>query len=135
MESTVENFDTDLLTYNAILGSWLFLPGTIEPPWALSGNLYVNKPWPGDSIANPFTMEGRAQVFEGVVNIRVKDSAGNILINTIATTSSGTQLSAFTKSISYPKPATSRGVIEVFSLSARDGAEQDKIVIPITFNK
>lgn len=133
MESSIENFDIDRLTYDEIMTSWEFLKGTPDPPWALTGNLFVNKPWPGDSVGNPFVIEGQAKVFEGLVNIRVKDSAGNILTNTTATTSSGTTLSAFTKNITFTKASTSKGVIEVFSLSARGGTEQDKVSIPITF--
>lgn len=119
--------------YNDFLDSWKFIDGTLDPPWSDSENILVDTPWPGDTIGNPITISGQALVFEGVVNIRIKAASGAVLANTTAQASSGIELSFFSKSVSYTATTEENGVIEVFSISAADGSEQDMISIPIIF--
>ena len=119
--------------YNDFLASWRFITGTPNPPWSSSGNILVETPWPGDTINNPVTVSGRALVFEGTASIRIKDANGTVLVNTTTQAQSGTELSAFSKSVSYTNPTTATGTVEVFSISAKDGSEQDKVEIPVNF--
>lgn len=125
--------------YDDFLDSWQFIEGAPDPPWSDSGNILVDTPWLGDTIGNPVTISGQALVFEGVVNIRIKTSPSDpladaeILADTTTQASSGIELSYFSKSVSYTATTEENGVIEVFSISAADGSEQDMVSIPVRF--
>ena len=119
--------------YDDFLSSWSFLPDTPNPPWSDSGNILVDTPWPGDKIGNPVTISGQALVFEGTISIRIKDANGTVLASTFAQAASGIELSAFSKSVSYTASTTTTGLVEVFSISAKDGSEQDKVIISVKF--
>ena len=125
--------------YDDFLDNWQFIEGVPDPPWSDSGNILVDTPWPKDMIGNPVTISGQALVFEGVVNIRIKTSPSDpladaeILAESTAQASSGIELSFFNKSVYYTATTEENGVIEVFSISAADGSEQDMVSIPIRF--
>lgn len=133
MLSPSEKLAANKKIYDDFLAGWEFLPDTPNPPWSDSGNILVEAPWPGDEIGNPVTISGQALVFEGTVSIRIKDVNGTVLASTFAQAASGVELSEFSKSVSYTNPTTSSGTVEVFSISAKDGSEQDKVVIPVKF--
>ena len=133
MISQPEELTTKQKIYSDFLDSWRFIAGTSNPPWSDSGNILVENPWPGDEIGNPVTVPGQALAFEGTVGIRIKDANSTILANTSAQAANGTELSTFSKSVSYTASTTATGTVEVFSISAKDGSEQDKVVIPVKF--
>ncbi|MDP2671313.1 MAG: Gmad2 immunoglobulin-like domain-containing protein [bacterium] len=131
--SEIKNFATDSSFLQALLDNLRFLEGTSDPPWSSSGMFIVETPWTGDTIANPVTIRGQGEVFEAVINLRIKDKDGNILISTTTKTAVGQELSNFSKTVKYKKPSTKQGSIEIFTISAKDGKEQNKIVIPVIF--
>jgi len=131
--SAPDKLTTNQGLYNDFLASWRFLSGTPNPPWSDSGNILVENPWPGDEIGNPVIISGKALVFEGTVSIRIKDANGAVLANTFAQAQSGVELSDFSKSVSYTASTTTAGTVEVFSISAKDGSEQDKVTILVKF--
>lgn len=133
LNSTKETYDQNKTIYDAFLTSWHFIKNTPKPPWANSGNILVYKPWLLDTIDNPVEISGEAIAFEGTVNIRIKDSSSHVLEEATTQTDSGAERSAFKTSVTFNKPATKTGTIEVYLVSPKDSSEQDKVTIPVTF--
>ena len=102
---------------------------------SVSGNIILDVPQEGAVITSPITVSGQAKVFEGNVSIRIKDSAGNVVKSdfTTANMPDVKQLGPFSKSVTFTKPNTSAGTIEVYSKSAKDGTETDIVKITIKF--
>lgn len=100
------------------------------------GNIVVAQPVSGDVVGLPLMIVGQARVFENVFQYRVKDDAGNVLAagHAMADAPDVGQYGSFTLSVNYEEPTTATGVVEVFSYSARDGAEQDMVSVPVTFS-
>lgn len=98
-------------------------------------NIIVTQPRPNTDVGLPLTISGEARVFENSVNIRLRNASGTELVEvvTTATATSTGQYGAFTASVTYPAPGTQTGTVEVFTLSAQDGSEIEKVIIPITF--
>lgn len=134
LNSTDSSYAEDKALYDEFLASWKFLKETKDPPWSASGNIIVNYPWLGDKIGSPLEIQGQAIAFEAVVNIRIKDSAGHTLADTTVKTASGTERSVFKEKISFEATTSKDGVVEVFTTSAKDGSEQDKVSIPVVFH-
>lgn len=127
------DFETNKTIYETFLTDFKFIKNTSNPPWSESRNILVDSPWSGDSIKNPVEISGEAIAFEGTVNIRVKDSDNHVLSQTTTQNQSGTERSAFKISLDFNKPTTKKGTIEVYTLSAKDGEEQDKVTITVIF--
>ncbi|MDB4940427.1 MAG: Spore germination protein-like protein [Candidatus Doudnabacteria bacterium] len=91
-------------------------------------------PTPYQEIKSPVIVSGKANFFEAVVSIRIKDDAGKVLAET-TTMASGAydKLYPFSKSVVYLKPSTSKGTVEIYEASAKDGSDTNKISIPIVF--
>src|SRR5205807_10085752 len=77
--------------------------------------IVVAMPAIGETISNPVTISGTADVFEGTVSIRILDQAGRRIANTFATATCGSGCrGTYSKSVSYSVSATQRGIIVVF---------------------
>ena len=124
---------TDEKIYQDFLNNWKFISNTANPPWSNSLSILVYAPWTDDKITNPVTVSGEAIAFEAVLNVRIKDADNHVLLNTTIQTKSGQEMSPFSNSLSYDKPTTKTGTVEVFTISPRDGSEQDTVTIPVTF--
>lgn len=135
LNSNGTNFNSDKSLYNSFLDNFEFSTNTANPPWSVSDNILVDSPWPGDGVASPVEIMGEAIAFEGIVSIRIKDSTGHTLVDTTIQTQSGNERSPFDSKITFNNPATSKGTLEVFTVSAKDGTEQDKVTVPITFQQ
>lgn len=113
----------------------------VKPPErqkpALEANIKVFNPKEGEEVGLPLKVKGEARVFEDTVNIRLKEKTGEILVEDITMTQSQEigQFGPFEKELSYPLPKTNEGVLEVFQISAKDGSEIDKVIIPIKFKE
>lgn len=97
-----------------------------------SRNIEVLSPLTGDKIKSGFSVKGNARVFENVVSIRLSDSSGNILSQTTSTANSPDtgEFGAFEKNINF-KTKDTEGKLEVYQVSAKDGSEIDKVIIPV----
>lgn len=133
LNSTEADFEANKVIYETFLTDFKFIKSTLNPSWSDSRSILVDTPWTGDSIQSPVTVSGEAEAFEGTVNIRVKDSAGHILAQTTTQAASGNERSTFKASVAFDKPQTKKGTVEVFTLSAKDGSEQDKVTVPVIF--
>jgi hypothetical protein len=119
-----------------------FEPGSIPeaPPaktgemTSASGAVVVSSIVPNQELPSPFVIFGRARVFEGVLNWRVKDRKNNTLAEGAVLTDApdtaefgNFRARAFLRTL----PQDTSGTVEVFTYSARDGSEQDMVRIPI----
>ena len=103
-----------------------------------SKNILVSEPKENDEIGLPFRIKGEARVFENTFNYRLKDGNDAILNENFSTALSPDigQFGPFEIVVSsYSKPQTERGTLEVFSYSAKDGSEINKVSVPVKFKK
>jgi hypothetical protein len=71
-------------------------------------NIVVTQPHSGDEIGLPLVIKGEARVFENTFSYRLLDE---------------------------DEPKGKKGILEVFDYSAKDGAEIDKVSIPVLFKQ
>jgi hypothetical protein len=83
------------------------------------------------------TVAGEARTFEANVQIRVRDGDGAELAHTFTTavTPDMGVFGPFSAPARYSEPSTSRGFVEVFESSARDGSEINMIRVPVVFGE
>lgn len=107
-------------------------------PEETTGGIHVFSPSAGDQVGLPLVIKGEARVFEATFAYRIKNSKGTVLIEGSAMTTGTADYPAFRPfevSINYPDPKTASGSVEVFSMSAKDGSEINKVIVPVTFKK
>jgi spore germination protein GerM len=86
----------------------------------------------GDEVASPVTVSGFANVFEGTVNVRIRDQNGNVVVETFTTATCGTGCwGDFSESVVFEVDEQQEGRIEVLTHSAEDGSEQNVVSIPV----
>lgn len=109
-------------------------PGEIA---SASGNVVVTSLVPKQTLTNPFVILGRSRSFENSVNWRIRDKNWNVLASGASLTDASDvgvfgsfRVRAFLVSI----PKTAAGFAEVFTLSPKDGSEQDVVSIAITLS-
>ncbi len=103
---------------------------------ATTASTLVLQPLPEALAASPLTITGYARAFEGTVRYRLRDEASRVLADGF-TTSVGADAAArraFSKSITFTKPRTGRGTLEVFSEDAASGAEINNVIVPVVFD-
>lgn len=100
-------------------------------------NIRVSIPATNDEIGLPLIIRGEARVFENMLNYRLRDSDGSVLLEDMAYANSPDigLFGSFEIEINYPEPKGDEGMLEVFDYSARDGSEIDKVIIPIRFKE
>ena len=101
-----------------------------------SGNITVTTPKSGDKVGKAVTITGFARVFENVVNMRIKDDAGNILATGFTTANSPDvgKTGPFSKSLTITNiPASKKGFVEVYDISPADGSVTDLVSTSVTF--
>jgi nucleoid-associated protein YgaU len=94
----------------------------------------VRQPQPFDLVDDPVEVCGVGTGFEGTFAARVRDANGTEL-SQITINAGGTGIWG-NFHVTLPLggvPTTSRGMLEVFEFSAKDGSEVGKTVVPITF--
>lgn len=96
--------------------------------------IWVTLPKPDQLVSSPVLVKGTARVFEATVHIRVTDKEGKNIAETFTTATAGApERGEFETEISFPKPKTKEGYIEVFWYSPNDGTETDTVRVPIKF--
>ncbi len=104
-------------------------------PSAPQQNITLEQPTEGAEIGLPLVISGQARVFENNLNYRLKDSDGTVLAQGF-TTSNAPDVGLFGPyrvEVSYPQPKGTTGTVEVFSHSAKDGAEINLSKVSVTF--
>jgi len=105
---------------------------TLEPITASSYGIKLFAPADGDLLNGALIYRGVASVFEGTVNYRLRDEGGQILTEGFTTAGMGDwyyfegeiPLTGF---IQEPRPV----IFELFTISPKDGSEQDKISLKL----
>ena len=102
---------------------------------AVEPNIIVFEPVAGSEVGLPLVIKGEARVFENNFNYRIKDQDGTVIFENYATANAPDigQYGPFNLSVSYPKPNSQTGWIEVFDYSAKDGQEENVVLIPVKF--
>ena len=100
---------------------------------ARNNSIEVTAPKINERIKSPVQISGQAAIFEAQFNARIKDNSGLILAETQLRTEEGQTMSPFSAKIKYKKSSANQGIIEVFDVSPKDGAEIYKVSIPVTF--
>ena len=79
-------------------------------------------------------ISGLAIAFEAVFNVRIRDDSGATVVEKFFSAAGASMWRNFQITLPLTKvPTTPSGTLEVFSISAKDGREVDKVVIPIVF--
>ncbi|HEX2064827.1 MAG TPA: Gmad2 immunoglobulin-like domain-containing protein [Acidimicrobiales bacterium] len=96
----------------------------------------VRQPQPFDLVDDPVQVCGIGTGFEATFHARVRDANGNQLAETFITAGGTGILANFHTALPLGAvPPTPRGTLEVFELSAADGSEINKVVVPIVFGR
>jgi nucleoid-associated protein YgaU len=96
----------------------------------------VRHPRPHDIVDDPVEVAGVGTGFEGTLQARVRDHAGNELAQRHFQAGGTGIWGNFLFRIDVPGvPGRARGTLEVFEFSAEDGSEINKRVIPIVFGR
>ncbi|MBI1758499.1 MAG: GerMN domain-containing protein [Actinobacteria bacterium] len=110
----------------------------VDPPqtradWeSLTPEILVESPLPGEKVTSPFTATGTANTFEATYQYRLRGPSGAILTkgSGMATSGTGTR-GTFAQPIAYAAGSSGNGMLEMFALSAKDGAEISLYQVPI----
>jgi hypothetical protein len=77
--------------------------------------IVVESPEPGASVTSPVTVAGTASVFEGTVQLRIRDADGEVIARTFTTASAGAPgRGNFSKEVEFTVDEAQDGVIEAF---------------------
>lgn len=103
---------------------------TATPP------IRVRQPRPHDIVDDPIVVAGVGTGFEGTLQLRVRDHNGDELVQRHVTAGGTGIWGNFLARLDVPGvPARPRGTLEVYEVSAEDGSEINKRVVPIVFGR
>lgn len=95
----------------------------------------IRQPHPIDIVGDPILVCGVGGAFEATFEARVRDANGAAFVETTITAGSGSGLSEISFQLPTGVPPTTQGSVEVFALSAEDGSEINKVIIPVVFGR
>jgi len=101
-----------------------------------SGELIISTPRPGDTITTPIKINGLVRAFENRVGMRLKNQDGTVVRETKFTAKQGEigTYIALGADFTFAQPTVPQdGTFELFTFSARDGSEINKVIIPVKF--
>ncbi|HRY52501.1 MAG TPA: Gmad2 immunoglobulin-like domain-containing protein [Candidatus Portnoybacteria bacterium] len=93
----------------------------------------IISPRVNEIIKSPVKVSGQAMVFGAIIETRIKDTSGLVLAQKQVQTRGSQNPSSFSADIIFKKPTRTRGTVEIFIHSPKDGAESDKLIIPVVF--
>lgn len=105
---------------------------------SLSKNLIVSSLIEKQALENPFVILGRARTFENVVNWRIRDARGKVVAQGSVMTNAkekGSYGSFRVRAFISEIPDTVSGKVDIYTLSPKDGSEQDVVSIQVLFSK
>jgi hypothetical protein len=113
----------------------------VDPPigrLAIEGQtpqILVESPLPGDRVTSPIRVRGTANVFEATVSFEVRNEAGDVLLQTFTTATSGTGTrGTFDTELAVPD-AEGPITIVAFEASAEDGRPLHVVRVPVTLSR
>jgi len=87
-------------------------------------HIFIENPKPSDLISSPVSITGLTDISGSKIEIKVKDANGQILGHGQATACMDVKPCSFKTTISFEKPATLVGTLEVYSSSPKDGSPE-----------
>ncbi|NUQ37217.1 MAG: LysM peptidoglycan-binding domain-containing protein [Caldilineales bacterium] len=107
-------------------------PPTPATPWtAPAAAIEVYSPVSFTTYHSPIEVIGYSLTFEGMVNIRLRDAAGEVIAERYVM-GGGVEHAFFHTYLRFETQTEQAALLEVFEISARDGAEINKIETRIT---
>jgi len=110
----------------------------VDPPVArgdfedLAPAILVDSPTPGDVVTSPLELRGTANTFEATFMYRLEDGAGNVLVETFDTATSGTGTrGTFSVTAPFVLETPGAGRLVVYESSAEDGRPIHVVEIPV----
>ena len=106
-----------------------------EPVVSQSGNIKVSQPQSNSLVASPLLVKGQARTFEATFQMALKDADGKEVVKKTVTYGApeGGEFGDFGELLLFDTPKTDKGTLEVFTFSAKDGAVQNLVSIPVKF--
>jgi hypothetical protein len=107
--------------------------------WVVVGcaaaNIVVDQPAPAAAVASPLTVGGRAQAFEGHVNVEVRQDGALSPIGQSYGTGGGTEVLPFQATVTFRSPSARRGTVVVSEPRAdvSDQGPADATVVRVSF--
>jgi putative hemolysin len=98
----------------------------------VESNIKLLAPISDQQLSSPFVVKGTARVFENKIYVRVIGRNDNVLIEE-STDVKSADMGDFSIDINYEFDLTKAGKVEVYSKSAKDGAEENLVSIPVKF--
>ena len=95
--------------------------------WVVLGcaapSIQVDQPAVGATISSPLTVRGRAQAFEGTVDVEVRRDGATVPLGRSFGTGGGTEVLPFEATVTFTRPSAGRGTV-VVSEARADVADQ-----------
>lgn len=106
--------------------NWYVL-GSITP------NIELDDPIPGTAIDHPLLLSGRANAFEGTVQVAVFERGDTEPLGEGFVTGSMGELGPFSGEVAWDNPGGGWGVVLLYTLSMEDGSVWEAASIPVGF--
>lgn len=95
--------------------------------WVVVGcsaeRIFVEQPSPGAPVTSPLTVRGRAQAYEGTVDVEVRRDGATTPIGRSFGTGGGTEVLPFEATVEFARPSTARGTVVVSEGRADDDSK------------
>ena len=122
----------------SLLGAGCEGSGGSEGAAATSGSdpppIVIESPRPGESVTSPIRVTGTANVFEATVSFEVRDDAGNVVMRSFTTATSGNGTRGTFETELAVTNLNGPATIVAFEASAEDGRPLHVVELPITVN-
>ena len=93
--------------------------------WVVLGcaapSIQVDQPAPGATISSPLTVRGRAQAFEGTVDVEVRRDGATAPLGRSFGTGGGAEVLPFEATVTFTSPSAGRGTVVVSEARTDDG--------------
>ena len=84
-------------------------------------------------IKSPLTVSGAVTLGDNRVRARLKNSNGLVLAEIYATTKKVGSDATFSATLSFKKPVSTKGTLEVFLVTNKGGVQNNLLAIPVVF--
>jgi Immunoglobulin-like domain of bacterial spore germination len=104
---------------------------------SVKGGITLSRPQPNARITSGVTIAGDASVFEAALQWRIADSAGRVFAQGNTTASAGAPgRGTYSITANFTPPATDTiAIVEVWSVSAKDGTIDEIVRVPVVVTR
>jgi hypothetical protein len=97
--------------------------------------IVVESPAPGASVSSPVTISGTASVFEGTVQLRIRDGEGEEIASAFTTASAGApERGDFSEEVEFAVDVAQDGVVEAYEqdvASPEESSERELFTVEV----